>query len=251
MSTIADVVYLPLSEIEVNEWNPNLMEQRAFDRLLKEIRNSGFVSAIQVVKLSNGKHRIIGGEHRYRAAKVLDYDEIPCVILSAAEFQDEDVQKFMTVKLNMMSGELDPDKFRMLYEEMAEKYGSDSLEDLFGFTDEDQWRMITKAIGRELKDAGISSDKISKAINALETGSIDGLSKILNEIFSENSDTLKNLGFMSFKFQDSEMIFVDVSRDVFKYMDEIQINAEPAQLQNELFNFFSGLLQIEGDVNAV
>lgn len=240
MEKIHDIEFLSMEVIETNEWNPNFMEQKAFDRLLREIRTSGFVSAIQVVKLDNDRFRIIGGEHRYRAAKALGYEKVPCVVLSEAQFQDVDLQKFLTVRLNMLSGNLDPDKFRVLYEEMADKYGPDSLEDLFGFTDEDQWNAVTKAIRNELRDAGIPKDKIKKAMEALEDDhSIEGLSKILNDIFSKNSDTLKSNGFMVFDFNDSLMLFIDVSKVMFKFFDELQINTAPSELKDKFEEIFN------------
>jgi ParB-like chromosome segregation protein Spo0J len=230
-----DIRFIPITQIEENEFNPNSMDGKAFERLLKEIQTSGFIAAIQVVPLDNGKFRIIGGAHRYKAALKLGFHELPCVVLADAQFKSEDVQKFLTVKLNMLSGELDPDKFRILYEEMAEKYGEESLQDLFGFTDETEWDAVTKAIKRELKDNGFTEEQIDKAWEeAGEDKSIENLSRILNGIFSENGETLNSRGYMIFDFEGSKMFFMDVDKKVFKFFDEMQINEDPAQLNGKL-----------------
>lgn len=230
-----EIKYLPLDKIRENAWNPNEMDSKSFDRLLKEIQMTGMISAIQVVPTEDGNYRIIGGAHRFKAAKELGFDEIAAVILSETQFKDEDVQKFLTVRLNMLSDDVDPEKFRVLYEEMADKYGAESLQNLFGVTDDDAWTSMTKAITRELRDAGIPKDKIKKALEeAGDDKSVDNLSRILNGIFSENADTLNTRGYMYFDFEGTTMMFVDVSKDVFKFFDELQINSDPKELENEL-----------------
>jgi hypothetical protein len=118
---------------------------------------------------------------------------------------------------------------------MAEKYGEESLQDLFGFTDETEWGAVTKAIKRELKDNGFTEEQIDKAWEeAGEDKSIENLSRILNGIFSENGETLNSRGYMIFDFEGSKMFFMDVDMKVFKFFDEMQINEDPAQLNGKL-----------------
>jgi hypothetical protein len=239
-----EIVFLPMSKIKVNPWNPNEMSDPAFKRLIKEIETSGFISALQVVPLDEGVYRIIGGEHRYKAAQYLGYKEVPVVIMSDVQFKDEDLQKFLTVRLNMLHGELDGDKFRTLYEEMADKYGADQLQDLFGVTDDDQWASVMKDIRKQLKDAGIPKADVDKAMEAMQGDkSMDNLSKILNGIFSKNADTLAKHGFMLFDVDGVKMFYVDVSKKLFNFFDEIQINNVTDQIEPRLTSVLNEVLQ--------
>ena len=232
---IHEIKMLTLEEIKANAWNPNEMTSAAFERLVKEIDTTGFVSAIQVVPTNDGFYRIIGGEHRYWAAKKLNYKKVPAVVLADVMFQDEDLQKFLTVRLNMLSGDLDPDKFRVLFEEMKDKYGADSLKDLFGFTDDDKWAMIRKEVERGLKDAGMDKGEIKEALTKLdENKTIENLSQILNGIFSSNADVLQKTGMILFDFANAKAVHCNVEKDVFKYFDELEVNSKPEELTRKI-----------------
>ena len=73
---------ISVGEIEANQWNPNQMKDKEFDRLVKEIDESGMIDPIQVVPLDSGKYRIMGGEHRYHACKLLGYETVPSIVLT-------------------------------------------------------------------------------------------------------------------------------------------------------------------------
>jgi hypothetical protein len=237
---IENFVSMPIESLEENSWNPNQMSEEAFDRLVKEIGISGFISACQVVPIESGKYRIIGGAHRYRAALKLGYTKIPVVVMSDAKFKSEDLQKFLTVKMNVLSGELDPEKFRLLYEEMVDKYGEDSLKDLFGFVEEDSWELMMKAVKRELKDAGVTD---LSALENIQDHSLENLSKVLNGIFTEGGDTLKKNGFMIFTFEGIQMFFADVSRNLFEVFNELELDTPPLELESKLLDWFDKSLE--------
>lgn len=235
MMKIHDIEFIDVGKIIVNDWNPNEMKEREYERLTREIKNSGLISAIEVYPLEDGRYRVIDGEHRFRVARDLGYDEMPCVILDEEMFADKDVQKMETVKANMLTGNEDPEKFMSLVLEMKEKYGEEDLQDLFGYTDDDKWTMLTKELRRSLKDAGLSKDEIDNAMDQFEKDkSIENLSNILNNVFAENKDGLEKYGYMSFDFEGTKMHYVEVSREVYKAMDEIQIDTPPQELKQKL-----------------
>lgn len=65
-----------------------LFDEDAIIRLADSIRRYGLLQPISVRRLSlggaeGGKYEIVAGERRYRAAKLLGMDHIPCMIISA------------------------------------------------------------------------------------------------------------------------------------------------------------------------
>jgi uncharacterized ParB-like nuclease family protein len=215
------VQHIPIDLIKKNAWNPNAMSGTAFKRLVKEIEEVGFLDPIQVVPLDDGTYRIIGGEHRVEAAKELNYKEVPAVILAEARWKDEDLQKFVTVRLNVLHGKLDPGKMAALYDEMAQKYGEDALKELFAYTDQGAFNQMLKDIKRGLKKAGISPDLAEQfATAAKEKRSLEEIAMILNELFANYGDTVQQ-SFMVFTFGKKEHIYYAMDSDTQKAMKKI------------------------------
>lgn len=196
--------------IEANAWNPNEMDEKTFNRLAEELENTGVIDPIQVVALDTGKYRILGGEHRWRAMTVLGYEKIPCVVLTDAKWRNEDLQKFVTTRLNALRGKLNPEKFMKMYMDMSSRYDKDSMDALMGFTDQDAFRKLIGDTKQGLKDAGLplaAQNELEKITDELKT--VDGLSEILNRIFNKYGSTLDQ-HFMWFDFGGKEHLYVQI-----------------------------------------
>ena len=55
------------------------------------------------------------------------------------------------MRLNVIHGGIDPEKFVVLYEEMSKKYGDDILKDLMGFVESKEWNKLTSGIKAALR----------------------------------------------------------------------------------------------------
>ena len=211
---------IPIDLIDPNSWNPNAMNQETFDRLVQEITEVGYIDPIQVVEMDDGRYRILGGEHRWTAGKVLGWPTIQAVVLSDAKWKDQDLQKFVTVRLNVLHGKTQPDKFVKLYEEMALRYGEEALSGLFAYTDQDAWSKLKKDIGKGLK--GSLPAELAKKFDeaSAEVKTVDGLSAILNSLFTQYGNTLDH-SFMVFTFGGKTHVYVMMDKDTKRSVDGI------------------------------
>lgn len=136
-------ITVDLALLEPNDWNPNAQTDATFNLLVDEIKCNGFDEPIIAVPHPDkpGSYRIIGGEHRWKAAKILDLKEVPIVI---KEHWDETEQKTQTVRRNLLRGDLDKVRFTSLVNDVmsAEQIPIQELMTRMGFTDE---REFTKA----------------------------------------------------------------------------------------------------------
>ena len=216
-----EVRNLLLSDILENSWNPNKMDDSSFNRLTEELRDVGCIDPIQVVPLEDGTYRILGGAHRFQAAKVLGWDSIPCVILSDVKWQDEDLQKLVTVRLNVLRGKIDPSRMVSLYDEMQAKYGEAALQGMLAYTDQDAWGKMLKSIGKGLAKSGLPKAIVDQfAESAKELKSVDDLSTILNSLFTQYGDTLQ-YNFMVFTFGGKEHIYITMTKPTKRAMDQV------------------------------
>lgn len=160
-------VMIPVGLLEAAAWNPNSMSDRQFARLMDEIEESGFDEPLQVVKLPNGdKYRIIGGHHRFKAARALGHTEVPCVVKN---YVDERTQKEKTVSRNVLRGEPDHQKMSLLINEFVEvhKMSEEEVADRFGYSStEDLERYYQEA--RKVREVAAESmsDRVAQQAEA-------------------------------------------------------------------------------------
>lgn len=204
--------HISVDDIEPNEWNPQEQDEATLAELVDTIKKVGFIDPIEVIPLAGGKYRILGGEHRWTAARTLGMKTIPAVVLTDKIWQDEDLQKFHTVKLNILRGKLNSEKFLKLYGELGEKYGKESLQKLFGFTDVKTLDRLVGSAKKALKKAlpkALQDEFDDKTKNVK---SADDLSKIVQTLLLKYGDTVNN-DYIIFAFGKREHIYLPVDRN--------------------------------------
>ena len=187
------------------EVNPNAMGDREFNLLCDNLSRVGFIDPVFVRPLEGGKYRIIGGYHRWKAAEVLGFEEVPCTIVSDPDF-DGDLEKFQIVRMNMIRGKLSPEKFLKLYESLSSKYEDELLADSFGFADEEQFTKMVKQMSKSLPKE--MQAQFTEAAKDMKT--IDGLTKLLNSMFNKYGDTLP-YGYMMVDFGGKDSVWLRMS----------------------------------------
>jgi len=96
---------VPIDNLRPNDWNPNAQSSFIFKKEKKSIQQFGFVDPVTVRKVGKKSWEIIDGEHRWKAASELGFDNIP--IIDLGEMSDNDA-KALTLLLNELRGEADP-----------------------------------------------------------------------------------------------------------------------------------------------
>lgn len=211
---------LKISDLVEFEGNPNEMDEATFNRLAAELDNIGLIDPVIVVPLEDGRFRIIGGHQRVAAAKALGWEEITAVVLTDERFKDEDLLKLICVRLNVLKGKINPEKFINLYNEMAEKYGEEALQQLFAVMDEEEWGRLTHSIKKTLQKAGIPADLVNKLDEVRELKTVDDLSLVLNEIFTKYGYQLQS-DFLVFNYPKSskKILYIEADKDVFSFFE--------------------------------
>jgi ParB-like chromosome segregation protein Spo0J len=118
-----EVIYLPIDALVGNTWNPNRQSDWEFQLLTSSMRNDGFISPVIAIKEVDqaGKHVIVDGEHRWRAAQVLNYHEVPAVLVSMDVIQ----AKISTMRHNRARGTHDMGLEADLLRDLVELGGDD------------------------------------------------------------------------------------------------------------------------------
>ena len=126
-------------QIKIDEIRPNRNQPRAeFDnnsiiRLADSIRRYGILQPLTVRKIDdeeNYKYELIAGERRFRAARLLSYMTVPCIIIEA----DERMSAEMAIIENLLREDLN------MFEQA---YGFRQLIDNYGLTQEEVARKMS------------------------------------------------------------------------------------------------------------
>ena len=126
-------------QIKIDEIRPNRSQPRAeFDnnsiiRLADSIRRYGILQPLTVRKIDdeeNYKYELIAGERRFRAARLLSYMTVPCIIIEA----DERMSAEMAIIENLLREDLN------MFEQA---YGFRQLIDNYGLTQEEVARKMS------------------------------------------------------------------------------------------------------------
>lgn len=213
---------VPIDLVVKNDFNPNEMDDLTFNRLVKEIEEIGMVNPIQVVPSPGGKFMIIAGEHRWQALQSLGWEKIPCNILTDERFMDPDLQELVTVRLNVIKGKLNPEKFTAMYKKQAEKYGVDQLKELFGYTSSDAWNKVTLGVEKSLEASGLGGTSLLSELKkrTKNVKSVDGLGKVLNSLFRQYGSDLSH-SFMVFTYGGRKHLYVVLSDDSMSALEDV------------------------------
>lgn len=115
-----DIHTLRLTEIEPNKAQPRKnFDEDAIRGLAESIREHGLIQPIVVRPMPNGiTYRIIAGERRWRACRVLGMSEIPVIIRDSDEFEAAQ----LAVIENVQRADLNPVEEAIAYRTLMEKY---------------------------------------------------------------------------------------------------------------------------------
>lgn len=212
--------WIPIDKIVPNPWNPNAQDDLTFNMLQDEINEVGLIDPIEVVGLDDGMFMILGGEHRWRAAKNLNHEEIPAIILTDKKWSDLDLQKFVTVRLNVIHGKLNPEKFLALYKEMAGKYGEEAMQRMMGYADSKQFQRMLGWVKKGLKES-LPKEMAKDVEDATkEVKSVEDLGKIIQDLFNKYGETVNN-SFMVFTYGKQQHIYIAMDAKMRRAMDKV------------------------------
>lgn len=212
--------YLSVDKIVPTPWNVNEEDEKTFDLLVDEISETGFIDAITVIPLADGTYCTLGGEHRWRAAKAAGLEEIPCLVLQGAKWKEADLQKLVSVRMNTIKGKLNPEKFLPLYSEMAEKYGKEQLQKLFGFVDKKAFAKVTRGVVDGAKRSLPKEMHADLEEKSKDAKTAEDLGKIVQEMFAKYGETMAQ-SFMILTHGKQEHIYIKMNTPMRKAIDKV------------------------------
>lgn len=113
------VDYLPVNEINSNPFQPyEEFDQVMLEELANTMQSYGLLQPIVVRNLSENNYEVIAGEHRIRAAKLLEWEKIPAIVDDFDDFQ----AATLSIIGNFQTEPLNPIEEANSYQRLLDKY---------------------------------------------------------------------------------------------------------------------------------
>jgi len=113
------IVNLKVSEIKPNTFQPRLrFDEDKMTELKQSIKEKGVIQPV-LVRMKDNVYELIAGERRYRAAKELQFEEIPAIV-------KQDVSDVLSLELSLIENiqreELNPIEEAKAFRELTERF---------------------------------------------------------------------------------------------------------------------------------
>ncbi len=220
-----DVVFLPIDSIIPDPLNPNEESPTTFNTLVSTISEDGFDQPIVVCPIPDSerasleappeaKYVLAKGEHRWRAGRVIGYQEIPAVIRP----WDTLTRRTRLVRDNVVKGELNRQKFTELVENLQKDHRLDGeiAASLTGFESSKEMysHMVRESKQKKLDDTA----QVDAAKDKLKV--LDDLALVLNAIFTKHGHTVPQ-GYIAFMFGGQMHYMVEMDKPLHDVMQQV------------------------------
>jgi ParB family chromosome partitioning protein len=149
VSKAFELMEIGVGKLKPNPWNPNRMSETMYHKLQAYIKREGLVEPI-VVRPLGEDYQILGGYHRWKIARELGYETVPCAVVDL----DDRRAKILSINLNEMKGQSVSVRLSELVHDLSQELTLEDLESQLPYSE------------AELKDA-LEIMKIPDGLEAL------------------------------------------------------------------------------------
>lgn len=160
---IPEVKNTDTSELELDETNPNHMNETRYNALKKNIERFGFIVPV----ITNKAGLVADGEHRLRAARDLGIKEIPVIKLDL----DSVSHKIIRQVMNKLSGVHDHDFDLADYEHILEQDRGEELKELVAFDDK-YWQSVLDELRESQENEVPPPEEASEVETSIKRGEV-------------------------------------------------------------------------------
>ncbi len=232
---------IKLNQIRPLVENPRIMTSEELNALVENIERVGYNQPLVLFWNETDQiYELVKGHRRYDALIYLKEEEVDCII---AEYPNREEMIMDAMADNINVGHFDPIKMMELFKYLRTKgYDDAKIRERMAITSDAQLKRLIKQFENELPEA--LAEKLRAVRGEIKT--IDDLSTILNQIFTEYGDTL-DFNFMVFAYGKQKHLYIKSRKDNWDRVNKLTEYCKQTKVDiNEVFaDIFSGNKKVE------
>ena len=122
---VSKIYWIPVSLIEANDYNPNVVAPPEMKLLEYSIQEDGYTQPIVVWLRQDHRFEVVDGFHRFAVGKKMNLSHLPCVILNRHE-QDRNDRIAATIRHNRARGKHQVSEMSKIVLELKRRNWSDT-----------------------------------------------------------------------------------------------------------------------------
>lgn len=158
MSKVTEVnkgfVELDLSKLEMAEWNYKTYDDKLQRKLVTNIKRNGFVENLIVRQVKDGKFEVVNGNHRFLAARELNFKKVMCYNLGKIKLP---VAQRIALETNETKFKADKEKLASHLDMLMQEF--DDFEETNPF-DEKETQDLLKLVQEEEPEIGDEEEEL-------------------------------------------------------------------------------------------
>lgn len=208
---------LPIDDLVENPHNVNEMDEATFNQLCEGLEESGYVPALDVAPLPDGKYLIVDGNHRKRAAVLLGHTELECTILEG--LTDQELQEILSARIAVVRGKVNKTRFTQLWLQVRQRYDQSYAMHVLGVTSEKQLHTLINVPKRQVEAKVAAREAAQIMINRAKV--VENLATVIRAAHGDGG--IGEFDYMVFQVQGSQLMLVRCSKEE---LEQLQIMAE-------------------------
>jgi len=204
--------------------NPNEMEQQQIDMLREDIIKHGFDEPLQVAPVEDepGVFLIVGGEHRWKAAKAAGLKAIPVVVHE--EYMEAVPRREAMIRRNENRGRHNPEKLRRVVLELRKerKISVAAEAKALGFSHVDDLRKIVEEREERSKKAAKEPPQRPPVVNNLDYA--------IRNILAVQGDSIPK-GYIFFCYKDRFHLMVQMEAGLQECVKHLVDSCEAGEIE--------------------
>lgn len=192
---------LAIDDLDHIPGNTNEMDEGEFNSLCEGIKESGFVP-LPIVALRDGRYVIIDGNHRKKAAALLGYTHLDCVVL---DLNDTELQDILSARLNVVRGKPNKRAFTALWMRVRERMPESVAMKALGITSERRLHQLIIPPKRKIAAATVIDEEVKRMMGRARI--VEDIGDIIRAAIGDSVGT-EEFDYLAFQVRRSQILLV-------------------------------------------
>lgn len=200
-----------IDELDHIPGNTNEMTEGEFNSLCEGIAESGIVPP-PIIAPRNNRYVIIDGNHRKKAAELLGYTELDCVVL--VDLDDEDLQDILSARLNIIRGTPNKRAFTALWMRVRERMPEAEAMKALGITSERRLHQLIIPPKRKIAAATVIDEEVKRMMARARI--VEDIGDIIRAAIGDSVGT-EEFNYLAFQVRRSKLLLVRCEMDELEF----------------------------------